>query len=266
MDTDDGSWFTAGTNPTGAMRLFLFPFAGGNASTFLPWQGLLGPRLELRIARLPGRGARLFEPPVAEMDELVARLTRAVTSLADRPFAFFGHSLGALVAFEVARQLRRAHRPGPVGLWVSGAEGPQTRAPRRRLHDLPDADLIEGLREYAGTPPEMLDDREMMELLLPGLRADFALNERYSYRPEPPLDLPIHVLLGDADPYVEPERAAGWALETSRPVRQYVYPGAHFFLYDHQRSITALLADAAAQLFPAPNGSGWPAAGSRSAT
>ena len=265
MDTDDadGSWFTAGTNPAGAMRLFLFPFAGGNASSFLPWQQLLGPRLELRIAQLPGRGVRLFEPPVADMDELVARLTRAVAGLADRPFAFFGHSVGALVAFEVARQLRRAHRPAPVSLWVSGAEGPQTRATRRRLHELADAELIEALREYNGTEPEMLEDREMMELLLPGLRADFALNERYGYRAEPPLDLPIHVLLGDADPYVEPGRAAGWALETSEPVREHVYPGDHFFLYAHQRSITALLADAAAQFNPATSGSGWPTTESR---
>src|SRR5215218_5578218 len=169
-DTDD--WFTAGTNPAGAVRLFLFPFAGGNASTFLPWQELLGPRLELRVAQLPGRGVRLFDPPVAELDELVARLTRAVVSLADRPFVFFGHSLGALLAFEVTRQLRRAGRPGPVSLWVSGAEGPRTRAVRRRLHDLDEAQLIEALREYNGTAPEMLEDREMMGLVLPGLRAD----------------------------------------------------------------------------------------------
>lgn len=244
-DTDD--WFTAGTNPAGAMRLFLFPFAGGNASTFLPWQELLGPRLELRVAQLPGRGVRLFDEPVAEMDELVARLTRAVANLADRPFLLFGHSVGALIAFEVARQLRRTGRPEPVSLWVSGAEGPQTRAARRRLHDLETAELIEALREYNGTPPEMLDDREMMELVLPGLRADFALNERYTYRPEPPLDLPISVLLGDADPYAAVDRAAGWARETSQPVQRHCYPGDHFFLYDHQQSIAALLAETAEQ-------------------
>lgn len=246
MDTDDtGNWFTTGTNPTGAIRLFLFPFAGGNASAFLPWQQLLGPRLELRVAQLPGRGVRVFEPPVAELDELVARLTRAVAGLADRPFVFFGHSLGALVAFEVARQLRRAGRPGPMSLWVSGAEGPRTRKVRRRLHELDDAELIEALRDYNGTAPEMLADKEMMGLLLPGLRADFALDECYRYRAEPPLELPIHLLLGDADPFVEADRATGWAWETSQPVRRHSYPGDHFFLYDHQRSITALLAEAA---------------------
>ena len=260
-DTTDTVWFTAGTNPAGAVRLFLFPFAGGNASAFLPWQNLLGPRLELRVAQLPGRGIRLFDRPIAEMDELVARLTRAVASLSDRPFVFFGHSLGALLAFEVARQLRRAGRPEPMSLWVSGAEGPRTRLIRRQLHALPDAELIAALREYNGTPPEMLDEPEMMELLLPGLRADFALHERYTYRAEPPLDLPIAVLLGDNDPHVEPDRAAGWAWETSQPVQRHCYPGDHFFLYPHQRAITTLLAGAAAQ--PSTTGRSWPASGSR---
>jgi medium-chain acyl-[acyl-carrier-protein] hydrolase len=257
VDTDDlENWFTAGANPAGAVRLFLFPFAGGNASAFLPWQELLGPRLELRVAQLPGRGVRLFEPPMTDMDELVARLTRAVASLADRPFVLFGHSLGALVAFEVARQLRRAGRPGPVSLWVSGAEGPRTRLVRRRLHELDDPELIEALRDYNGTAPEMLDDREMMGLLLPGLRADFALDECYRYRAEPPLDLPIHLLVGDADPHVEHDRATGWSWETSQPVQQHCYPGDHFFLYPHQQSITALLAETAAQAAQPASGAG----------
>lgn len=237
------AWFTAGSNPAGAVRLFLFPFAGGNANAFLPWQALLGPRLELRVAQLPGRGVRLFDPPVADLDELVARLSQAVTDLADRPFLFFGHSLGALVAFEVARQLRRAGRPGPAALWVSGAEGPRTRLLRQQLHDLEEAELIEALREYSGTASEMLDNRELMQLVLPGVRADFALSERYVYRGEAPLDLPVSVLLGTSDPYVDPERAAGWAQESTLPVRQYSYPGDHFFLNEHQEAIAALLVD-----------------------
>lgn len=259
MDTDE-DWFTAGANPAGAMRLFLFPFAGGNANTFLPWQELLGPRLELRIAQFPARGVRLFDPPLADMDELVARLTRTVTGLADRPFAFFGHSLGALVAFEVARQLRRAGRPEPTSLWVSGAEAPQTRAARRPLHELGDAELIAALGEYNGTAADLLDNQELMELVLPGLRADFALNERYVYRPEPPLDLPIHLLLGEKDPYVEAERTAGWSLESSQPVQRRLYPGDHFFLNAHRQSIAALLADATAKDIADPRtGRGWPA-------
>jgi medium-chain acyl-[acyl-carrier-protein] hydrolase len=249
VDTDESEipWFTAGTNPAGAMRVFLFPFAGGNASSFRPWQAALGPRLELRVAQLPGRGGRLFEPSVTDLDELVAQLARAVAELADRPFLFFGHSLGALLAFETARQLRRTGRPAPASLWMSGAEGPQTRLLLRHLHQLEEAELIEALREYNGTASEMLDDQELMELVLPGIRADFAVNERYVYRPEPPLDLPISVFLGESDEYVKPERAAGWALETTRQITVHRFPGDHFFLNDHRQAIATLIADSAAQ-------------------
>jgi medium-chain acyl-[acyl-carrier-protein] hydrolase len=248
------AWFTAGSNPAGAMRLFLFPFAGGNANAFLPWQDLLGPRLELRVAQLPGRGVRLFDPPVADLDELIARLTRTVTELADRPFLFFGHSLGALLAFEVSRQLRRAGRPEPAALWVSGAESPRTRLPPRQLHDLEEAELIEALRDYSGTASEMLADRELMQLVLPGVRADFALSERYVYRSEAPLDLPISVLLGESDPFVDDGRAAGWAEESSLPVREYRYSGDHFFLNEHQQAIATLIVESTADDPPAHRG------------
>ncbi len=243
-------WFTRGSNPAAAMRVFLFPFAGGNASAFLPWQASLGPSLELRVAQLPGRGARMFDPPLADLDELVARLARAVAGLADRPFLFFGHSVGALLAFETARQLRRTGGPLPAALWVSGAEGPRTRVLLQHLHQLEEAELIEALRDYRGTPGEMLDNQELMELVLPAIRADFALSERYAYRPEPPLELPISVLLGDADEYVVPERAAGWAAETSYPITEHRFAGDHFFLNEHRQAIAALIADSVAPPVP----------------
>lgn len=240
------SWFCGTSDPDASVQLFCFPYAGGNAAAFLPWQPLLGRDVELWVAQLPGRGGRLFETPPHDLDDLVAQLTEAVAEHVDRPFALFGHSLGALVAFEVARALRHDGLPTPDSLWVAGAEGPQTRAVVHPLHDLPDAELVEALRDYGGTPTELLDDREMMELLLPGLRADLALDECYTYRPGAPLDLPIHLLLGNRDPHVEPTRVAGWSYESSQPVRRHVFPGDHFFLFPHQATITALLATALA--------------------
>jgi medium-chain acyl-[acyl-carrier-protein] hydrolase len=242
------SWFGRFGEGGGATRLFLFPFAGGNAVSFLGWAALLGPEVELQVALLPGRGSRLFEPPLRELDDLVGRLATAVADISGRdgkPFVFFGHSLGALVAFEVTRALRRQGSALPDSLWVGGAEGPQTRVVQRELHDLSDTDLIGALRDYSGTPAELLDDPEMMGLLLPGIRADFALAERYVYTAAPPLDIPIHVLLGDQDPYADRGRAVGWDRESSRPVRRHVFAGDHFFIQPHQAEITARLADAA---------------------
>lgn len=242
MDTDE-PWFRTAPGGTGGMRLFFFPFAGGNPAAFLPWQPLLGS-LELQVASLPAHGTRLFEPPEHDMDTLIATLTRAIAGmpdLAERRFAFFGHSLGALLAFEVARALRRGGLPMPERLWASGAEGPQTRVVTRRVFDLPDAEFVEALRDFGATPSELFDLPEMIALLLPSLRADFGLNERYAYRPEPPLDLPIHVLCSDRDEHVSPDRAAGWARETSQPLRWHDYAGDHFFLDAHQDAIAALL-------------------------
>ena len=235
-------WFCHDAEVSAPVRLFYFPYAGGNGAAILPWQADLGSSVELWVAQLPGRGVRLFEELPRNMDELVAPLTEEVAGLADRPFAFFGHSLGALVAFEVARELRRQRLAGPTQLWASGAEGPQTRTIRRSLSGLPDAELIEALRDYGATPGEVLAEPEMMKLLLPGIRADFWLNESYRYRPDSPLELPILLLRGDADPIVDAERAAGWVRESSRPLREWVYPGDHFFIHPHRRAIAELVA------------------------
>ena len=235
------SWFCRDGKVDAPVRLYYFPFAGGNPTALLPWQAELGNEVQLWVAQLPGHGVQLFKQPLRDWDELVARLADAIGTLSDRPFAFFGHSLGALMAFEVARELRRRRLAGPSQLWVSGAEGPQTRSVKQRLHDLPDAELIAALRDYRGTPAELLDDREMMGLLLPGIRADFALSEHYRYRAEPPLTMPVHLLRSDADPYVEPDRAAGWARETTGPLRERVYPGDHFFIYPHRAAIAELV-------------------------
>jgi len=239
MDIPD-PWFCRAT-AGGAAQLFCFPYAGGNPAAFLPWQEPLGPDVELLVATLPGRGLRLFESPVSDLDDLVGHLAGAVTRLADRPFAIFGHSVGALLAFEVTRALRRSGGPLPEVLWVSGAEGPRTRVVRRRLHDLPDAALLDALRDYAGTPAALLAEPDLMELFLAGLRADFAVSELYTYRSEPRLNLPVHVLRGDRDPYVHADRAAGWARECTGPVREHVFDGDHFFLNPHRAAIAALL-------------------------
>ncbi|MBB5113490.1 alpha/beta fold hydrolase [Micromonospora echinospora] len=234
-------WFGPAGSPAGDAQVFVFPYAGGVAASFAQWQELAEPELSVHVALMPGRGARLHEPPVDDLTEVVDQLATAVTERASGPFLLFGHSLGALVAFEVARELRRRGAPAPLALLVGGAEAPQTRLVRRRVHDLDDTGLIDALRDFGATPAGLLADRELMELVLPGVRADFALSERYAYRPEPPLDLPVHVLLGDGDEHVDPDRAAGWARECVTAPRRHVFPGGHFFLTDCEPEIIDLM-------------------------
>ncbi|QWF85167.1 thioesterase II family protein [Amycolatopsis sp. CA-230715] len=226
----------------GADRLFCFPFAGGNGTAFKTWRPALAPRTEVWAAMLPARGPRLAEPPTTSLADLVSHLTDSIAKLTDKPFAFFGHSLGSLVAFETARELRRRGLPLPEVLWASGAEGPGTRVVKRHLHGLPHDEFIEALREYNGTPSEVLEHREIMEMLYPALQADFGMAERYEYREEPPLDLPIHALYGDADPHVDYELLQGWGRETTRSFSVHGFDGDHFFLFPHEEAITALIA------------------------
>lgn len=241
VDSTDVWFHRSGGTPRA--RLFCFPHAGGTAAAFQDWPAFLGPDVEVLAATLPGRGTRLFDPPIAELDRLAEVLAEGVaTAAAAAPFALLGHSLGALLAFEITRALRRGGHRCPSSLWACGDEGPQTRHIDRVLHTLPDAELVEALRAYGGTPAELLANQEMMELLLPGIRADFALSERYAYRPERPLDLPIHVLRGDRDSLVDGARAAGWALDSVAPVHEHVYPGGHFFVFEHAAAIAALVA------------------------
>jgi medium-chain acyl-[acyl-carrier-protein] hydrolase len=236
------SWFCRLPGVSGNVRLFCFPFAGGNAGTYLPWQRGLGNEFEVCAVQLPGRSTRMLETAVRDMDSLVASLVEAINTLVNnQPFVFFGHSMGALLAFEVARALRRNRMPLPYCIFVSGAAGPQTRLTSHQYHELPDKDFLDVLRDYNGTPAELLENNEMMELILPTVRADFALVERYIYRPELPLDIPFHVLRGDCDPHVTEAAAAGWGLETNHTVQHHVFLGDHFFINDHQSLIETLL-------------------------
>ncbi|GAB3058144.1 alpha/beta fold hydrolase [Micromonospora schwarzwaldensis] len=234
-------WFGPVTGTAGGAQVFVFPYAGGIAASFTSWREAAPPELSVRVAQLPARGVRLHEPPVDDLTELVAELTTAVTERASGPFLLFGHSLGALVAFEVTRELRRRGGPDPLALLVGGAEGPQTRRVARRCHELDDAGLIEALRDFGTTSAALLADRELMELILPGIRADFALSERYAYRAGPPLELPVHVLLGDRDEHVDPGRAAGWARDCATPPQVHVFAGGHFFLAEHRSEILDLM-------------------------
>lgn len=222
-------------------RLYCFAYAGGSAAAYRSWQAELDPRIELTAVQLPGRAERMCEAPIASLPELIGELARELRRDEGVPFAFFGHSVGALIAYELARHCQRHRLPLPCHLFVSGTSAPRYRDPARGLHLLPDAELIDVLKGYNGTPPDILQHRELMELVLPAIRADFALSENYRHDPAPLLDVPVTVLAGREDDYSGAEQVDGWQEATSRSCRIHWFDGDHFFLHAERASVIALV-------------------------
>ena len=229
-------WLIRQADPARRLRLFCFPYSGGNAVSFASWQRELDPAIEVCAVQLPGRGARFREKPCtsfAALVEALADVIRQQDEDEDRlPFVFFGHSLGSLVAFELARHCRRHGLPMPAHLFASGCNSPPFKSKNRarRLHELPDDELIDALRDFNGTPQEILENRELMGLVLPAIRGDFALGADYHYQPEAPLDIPITVLTGREDKHVQADGLEGWKHETTRECRLHCFDGDHFFI------------------------------------
>lgn len=226
-------------NPDAALRLFCFPFAGGGASIFRLWPAGLPSSVELCALQLPGRESRLREPAHQRIGPLLDEIVDAITPELDRPFALFGHSKGALVAFELGRELRRRGLPSPTLLIASGRVAPQLPPRRRPIHALPEAEFRDELRRLDGTPRAVLDHHELMSLFSPVIRADLAVNESYVYRAEPPLDVPLLALGGRDDPLVHADDLDAWETQTSSRFECVRFDGGHFFL---QTAAPALLA------------------------
>jgi len=183
----------------------------------------------------------MAERPYTSMQELVVALADVMTKQDRTPFAFFGHSMGALVALELARFCARHSLAMPLCLIASGATAPQYDKPSRKLHTLPENELIDALRDYDGSPPEVLEHRELMELLLPMIRADFQLIENYVYRAGRPLELPLTVFVGDEDSHVIQESASHWQKETLGPCRVHRFRGGHFFINSDQTAVLSCI-------------------------
>ena len=197
---------------------------------FRTWQNGLPTEVEVCPVELPGRGTRLTERPFTHLPYLIEALIDALLPLLDQPFAFFGHSLGALISFELARQLRRQHDVHPIRVIVSGAGAPHVRHRKRHTQTLPDEEFLAELRSLNGTPEEVLKHHELMQIMLPFLRADFALYETYSYSAEPPLNCPITAFGGLQDQEARHDDLAAWRDQTRGSFSMRMFPGDHFFL------------------------------------
>lgn len=233
------TWFPFGIAADRRTRLLCLPHAGAGASVFVSWRHAAPPDVGVCPVQLPGRETRLGDPVYHRMDDLVADLLPLLLPLADRPMALFGHSMGALAAFELARAMRAAGLPAPVRLVVSGRAAPHLADRHPVLHRLPTAQLVDELRELGGTPEQVLDDPAIMSRLLPFLRADFGLNENYRYVAEPPLTTPLNVYGGTTDPRASVAELAGWRAMTSDRFDLHTVPGGHFAVFDHVAAVLA---------------------------
>lgn len=224
-------------NPAARLRLVCVPYAGGGASAYAQWAQVLAPDLEVHAVRLPGRESRLSEPPLTAVEDAVAALGEELLATIRPPFALFGHSMGALIAYELTRWLRAMGGPAPERLLVSGRQAPHLPRRVRSPYDLPDAQFIETLRSLGGTPEQVLDDAHVMRLLMPVLRADFKLNDAYQHRPGKPLDCPVTAFGGWDDPVVGVDGLQAWQAHTEGPFTLHMFDGGHFFPHSAQREL-----------------------------
>jgi medium-chain acyl-[acyl-carrier-protein] hydrolase len=217
-------------NSSARLRLFCLPSAGGGGTMLQGWLRGLPPSIQVCPFQLPGRENRWQEPVMNRLPPLITHLADAIEPLLEVPFVFFGHSLGALLAFELARELRRRGRPGCLKTLASARIAPQETIAMAPICGLSEPEFVAALQaRYNAIPDVILADREMMALYLPVLRADLEMIEKYVYAPEPPLACPITVFGGTDDPTATPSQLAEWRQQTSAGFKVRMFPGDHFF-------------------------------------
>ncbi|RJQ75663.1 thioesterase [Pseudonocardiaceae bacterium YIM PH 21723] len=225
----DPAWFVRHGSAEPGLRLFCFSYAGGGAAVFRGWADRLPDDIEICAVQLPGRETRAGEPTYRRLEGLVADLRTAIAPLLDRPFAFFGHSMGALIAFDLTRQLRQTGAPQPRRLFLAAFRAPQLPNPNIKIYHLPD-EVLKTVLAKDGTPRSVLDDDELMRDWLPTLRADVEVCDTYKYAPEDPLPMPMSVFGGTYDVRVGREDLEEWKEQAGGEFTLTMLPGSHFFL------------------------------------
>jgi medium-chain acyl-[acyl-carrier-protein] hydrolase len=224
-------------NPDAGLRLFCFPFAGGGTLAYNGWAAALAPAFEVYALQLPGREHRFKEKPFDQLLPLVDELVDAVCPPTNKPFAFFGHSLGTLIGFELVRQMRRQKLPGPVHFFVSGWRAPHLPDPYPPLHRMARAGFMQELKRLNGTPESVLQNPELMEIFLPVLRSDFKMAETYVYENQDPIACPITAFGGRHDLRVSRGELEAWQAHTSDKFRLRMFSGGHFYLQHRQQEL-----------------------------
>ncbi len=227
-------------NPQARLRLFCFPFAGGGASGYRIWSNELPAGVEVCPVQLPGRESRLREAAFTHAAHLAEAVAAAILPLLDKPFCFFGHSMGAVVSFELARELRRRYGLQPSQLFVSGRRPPHLPDPP--IYNLPHDEFLAELQRLDGTPKEALASTELMEMMIPTLRADCQVCDTYVPAEEPPFSFPISAYGGLSDTEASRDDLQQWQQHTTGPSLVRMFPGGHFFLQSAQPMVLQTLA------------------------
>lgn len=236
------SWFHV-PHPVNSpsVRLFCFAYAGGSAAVFRDWYKSLPSNIEVCSIQLPGRGVRFREKAITCNAELINSLVSAIEPYLDVPFAFFGHSMGAQVAFELTRALRRHNKPQPHHLFVSGRKAPHLPMLRRPIHALPEAEFLNEIRRLNGTPSEAWEHPELISLMSPILRADVKLVETWNFVAEAPLEIQVTALGGYGDEGVPRTQLEAWQQHCARKIDVQMFTGDHFFINGAQSEVLNLL-------------------------
>lgn len=228
-------------NPQARLRLFCLPFAGGGTSAYRPWVRQLPPEVDTYAVCLPGREDRIRETPFTRMEPLIAALTDVLLPFLDRPYVLYGHSLGAVIGFELAHALLRAGAREPVRLVFSGRGAPDGPAPQSLTH-LADGPFISALNQrYGGIPQALLNEPELLALFVPVLRADLGILEHYTCRSREPLPYALTVVGGSSDPMVPAAALNDWQRHTRGPFAVHFLEGEHFFIQSNQARWIAFL-------------------------
>src|SRR5688572_9703418 len=229
-------------NPAARLSLVCFASAGHGPSMFRSWSPLLPAEIELSIAQLPGREARWNEKPATGLAQVILGLVEAVRSLPARPLVLFGHSLGALIAFEVSRALRSATGAEPQHLFVSAHRAAQLPNRHSRISDLGDAEFVAAVNgRHGGVPPDVAANRELMELMLPSLKADYRMFEDYRFEATPLLACPVTAFGGTADRYISQTELESWREQTWGAFSVRMFDGGHFFVNDLRSRVVATI-------------------------
>lgn len=243
LSTGSNLWFAPlRPNSEAEVRLFCFPYAGGSSNIYREWPNHLPPNVEVWVAKLPGRDNRLMEAAHREVASLVEGCAKAFDPFLDKPFVFLGHSMGAILSFELSRLLRSRCGIEPVHLFVSARRAPQLPDTARPTYNLPEPEFIEDVRRLNGTPREVLEHSELMQLLLPLLRADFAVCQTYTYIPGQPLECPLTALGGLQDIDVSREHLEAWRGQTRGRFSLRILSGDHFFINKSQSLVLRIVA------------------------